>query len=191
MELLFFAGVAIVTGIIFVGMGLSFLNQSLDFEKYNTDSKYSYGLGFNSNSKDYYNNPLYRLKSKWFYYRPVGAVVLTKDKWKKIEDGINVKIAEAMDEGKVKGRKALMDEIKAKVEEEREKAVPSSPYALLGVKATDPISEIKVRYKQLSAFYDPKKFKHLDSDFRSLALIRTNQLNEAWRKIRNGVGQNG
>ena len=114
MDILVVAGLSIIAGIIFVAMGLSFLSQSLQFENFN--SKHNvWGL----TAIEYYDNPLCRLKSKYFYYRPKGAVVVSKDRWKKIEKGVNVCLAQALEEGIVKGRRGLAEEMREKIRDKR------------------------------------------------------------------------
>jgi len=181
-DLLILGAMSIVVGIIIVCMGLSFLSQSLDSLSYNTSNN-RWGV----NAIDYYANPLYRLQSKWFYYRPKGAVILSQKEWEDIEGNIGVKISDAKDSGKILGYNAAIIEIQDKVREEQTRIVPASPYDVLNVASTMPINDIENNYKDLLSKYDPKYFTNLDKAFVELAEIRTDQIEKAWKQIKLGM----
>lgn len=182
MDLLVIAALSIVLGLILTAMGLSFLSQNLESLKYNNAH---WG---DPNARDYYQNPFFRLNSKYWHYRPKGAVVLTKHKWAEIEKNIGIKLTQAKNEGKKVGYKACLVEFTDKIKEEKARVTPSSPYAVLGVNSTDPQESIKERYHFLIKIYDPKNFVDLDEAFIKLAQIRCKQIKKAWQQINYGVG---
>ncbi len=187
MDLLFLTGISIFFGIILISMGLAFLDQSLSSLNYNND----YGAWNGLSSADYYNNPLAKINSKWFHYRPKGSVILSKKQWADIEANIEIKIKKAKEAGKILGRKAVIIEIQDRVKEEQTKIVPSNPYEILGVKAkTSALPsklEMENNYKHLRTVYNPENFTHLDKSFVELAEIRIEQITEAWRKVKMGI----
>jgi len=180
MDLLVMAALSVTMGIILISFGLSFI----DFGLGSLDIPYSYKTGTN----DYYQNPLCRLNSKYFHYRPKGAVVVSKKQWSEIERGMGFKLNEAKRAGKSIGYRAALVEIQDKVKEEKAKTSPSSPYLVLGVESAAPLAEIEKRYKHLLEIYSPKGFVSLDKAFVELAEIRTAQIVRAWNQINLGVG---
>lgn len=174
MDLLVLAALSISIGIILLAMGLSFLSQSLDVMDYNNNNYWSA-----PNSADYYQNPLYGINSKYFHYRPKGWVIVSKKQWKDIEKNIGIKIASAENVG----YKQALSEIQAMIEEESDKAFPTSPYAVLDAEAVTPKAQIRDKYLALMDKYDPAKFGSLDKAFVQLAEIRQKQVIEAWQKI--------
>ena len=93
MDLLIIAGLSIVMGIILTAMGLSFLSQSL------RSLEFSEKWG-GQTSENYYQNPLHRLNSKYWHYRPKGSVIVSKKQWEEIEKNIGIEINLAKDKGK-------------------------------------------------------------------------------------------
>lgn len=180
MDLLLIAGLSIVMGIILVAMGLSFLSQSLKFDAY-TDK-------WGTNTTDnYYQNPFFKLNSKYWHYRPKGSVVISKKKWGEIERNIGIEITLAEEKARKLGRAAAIIEIQDMVREEQARIVPASPYAVLDVEAGDALLAIEEHYHKLIAMYDPTNFKGLDEAFIELAEIRIEQFNKAWKSISFGV----
>lgn len=179
-DLLFLTGISIFFGIILVAMGLSFLSQSLNSLDYTNTWQ-------GSTATEYYNNPLFRLNSKWFHYRPKGSVILSKKQWDEIERSIGAKINEAKEEGKALGHNAAIIEIQDRVKEEQASIVPNTPYKILAVTPDTPLNDVEDRYKALKVMYDPKNFVDLDKAFVELAEIRTDQIVKAWRKIKLGT----
>lgn len=184
MDLLFIASLSIVMGIVLVAMGLSYIEQSLKPLEYNGDYFSTGG------SEDYYQNPLYRLKSKYFYYRPAGWVILSKGKWKEIEKNIGIKIAKAEVNGENTGYKKAITDIKDRAVTEQYKMRAASPYALLGVSANTPKDKIKAKYLILMDKYKPEKFEELDEAFVELAKIRQTEIKIAWHKIDHKIAWN-
>jgi len=187
-DLLFLTGLSVFLGIILVCIGLSSINQSLESLEYNNPS-YQWS---NMSTSEYYKNPLHRIDSKYFHYRPKGSVIVSQKEWEIIERNIAAKIARAKKHGQILGYNAAIIEVKDKVEEEKAKITPRSPYMVLNVEATTPLEEIKVQYLKLMAQYDPVNFENLDSTFVELAGIRCQQILKAWSQInasiRVGVG---
>ena len=174
---------AMGTVVLSVSVGLSFIAQSLDSLKYNgTTSK---------NYHDYYQNPLHKINSKYFHYRPKGTVIVSKKKWEEIEKNIGLRIFDATRKGKIIGRREALKEIRDVVESSKEKAAPNSPYLLIGVKPTDPLESIEKRWDYLMMRYDPSNFVDLDPAFVDLARIRRKQLTRAWNSIRVGIAERG
>jgi peptide deformylase len=161
-------------------VGLSFLSQSLKSLEYNNQ----YG---NNTARDYYRNPLFRLNSKYWHYRPKGAVVITKHQWQEIEKNIGIKIDEAKRKGVKLGRKSLYIDIQDAVKEKQAVLRPTSPYAILNVKANAPMAEIEARYKWMMEAYNPNNFVDLDKAFIQLAEIRCEQIEKAWKQINYGI----
>jgi len=187
MDLLILAASAIVLGIILTAMGLSFISESLNALEYN--NRYTeWGV---LHTSDYYNNPLCRINSKWFYYRPKGWVLVSKGRWADIEKNIGIKINESIQVGRKIGYRDAVEDIQDMVGEEQARIAPSSPYMVLNVEATTPLEEIEVQYLKLLKLYDPasSKFEGLDSTFEELATIRCQQILKAWKQINLGVGQ--
>ena len=179
MSLLLIAGLALVMGMILLCMGLSFIDFGL--------SSLAIGDSYNADSYNYYQNPLNRLGSKYFYYRPKGAVVVSKKQWAAIEKNIGVKIGEAKEVGRTIGYKEAIIDIRFKVKEEKAKAFPSSPYAVLDVESKMPLNEIEEKFVYLYGIYDPKNFISLDPAFTELAEIRRAQVKRAWNQINLGI----
>ena len=184
MDLLIIAALSIVLGLILTAMGLSFLSQNLKSLEYNSQH------WSDRNAKDYYQNPFFRLNSKYWHYRPKGAVVLTKHQWADIEKNIGIKITEAKKHGLKLGRKAFYVEMQDMIKEKRAAITPSSPYLVLGVESTTPMEEIEAKYKAMLQLYNPNNFVDLDKAFIQLAEIRTEQLRKAWKQVNYGVAYN-
>lgn len=180
MDLLIMAGLSLVSGIVLLCMGLSFISQNLNAA--------DYGAGYLDTS-NYYKNPLYTLNSKYWHYRPRGSVVVSKQEWEKIEKNIGIKISEAKTAGSILGYKGALIDIRDKVAEEKAKTSPSSPYLVLGVDPTTPLDEIEKRYNKLMDLYALKNFVDLDMTFTELATIRNTQILRAWNKIKFGIGR--
>jgi len=183
MDLLFIAGLSLVTGVILVCMGLSFISESIK----GIDYGYSYGAGVYGTGVGYNENPLQRLNSKYFHYRPKGSVIVSKKQWAEIERNMGVKLVEMKTAGEMVGFKRAIVEIQDKVKEEKAKTFPSSPYAILDLEASAPLEALEERYKYLLKIYDPKAFVTLDKAFVELAEIRTQQVKRAWSQINLGV----
>jgi len=181
MELLVIAALSIFMGIILIMMGMSYLGQSLESLKFNGST--------NQSPYNYYENPLNRINSKYFHYRPKGTVIVSRGQWEEIEKNIGLRISDAIGRGKKIGRRETIAEIQDVVDKEREEIVPSSPYLLLGVKSTDSIDSIKKRWQHLMLAYAADNFEHLDPAFSELARIRRKELTRAWNKIQCGVGE--
>lgn len=184
-DLIVFALGAITMGVIILTLGLALISKSLEPMEYN--SRYDFG----HSTEDYYNNPLYKLQSKWFYYRPKGSIIVSKAQWDQIEKSIALKIEDAKRMGKILGRKSMLVEIQDEVQERKAKIFPTSPYAVLGVDSTTDKADIRLKYQHMLKIYDPKNFVDLDKAFIELAEIRQKQFNQAWRKITVGVGGKG
>jgi hypothetical protein len=180
MDLLMLAGLSIVMGVILVAMGLSFLSQNLKSLEYGED----WG---NYNTGQYYKNPLFRLNSKYWHYRPKGSVIVSEKQWKDIERNIGIKITLAETKAKILGRSTAIIEIKDLVKEEQAKLVPTSPYAVLGMEAASSMAEIEDKYLALLDTYNPKNFVDLDPTFVKLAELRVVQIKKAWNSINLGV----
>lgn len=181
MELLLIVAFSLPMIIILVVMGVSYIEQGLKPLKFNGSTSQTH--------YDYYQNPLYKINSKYFHYRPKGSVIVSKNQWKKIEKNIGLRIADAIIRGKKLGRKETIAEIQDVVDKEKSEITPSSPYLLLGVKSTEPLVKIEKRWQELMDRYDLVNFKHLDPAFLELARIRRQEFVKAWNKIRCGVGE--
>jgi len=179
-DLFVLAGFSITMGLILTVMGLSFLSQNLKSLEF-TDQ-----WGANTTNQ-YYKNPFYTLNSKYWHYRPKGAVVVTKKQWEDIEKNIGIKVTEAKKRGLKLGRKSLMIDIEDAIKEKQATTFPTSPYAVLQVESSAPMDEIRQRYEFLKGIYDPRNFVELDKTFIELADIRCKQLDKAWKSINYGL----
>ena len=179
MDILVLGGMAMIIGIVFLAMGLSYISQSLAPMDYNSQ--------YGKTGADYYANPLNRFNSKWFHYRPKGSVIISKEKWAQIERDMGVKLNGALETGKKLGKKEMLIEIEDKIDERRAKLKPSSPYALFNIKATASIEELRARYEQMRDTYNPDNFAMLDDAFIELAKIRSAEIEKAWKQISYGV----
>jgi len=179
MDLLFIACTALLMGVVLVALGLSFIDFGLSSVDFNGD--------YGQTSGKYYQNPLHRLGSKYFHYRPKGSVILSEKQWANIERNMGIKLNEAKTVGKSIGYKIAIVEVQDKIREEKAKTAPSSPYLVLGVKPTTSLAKIEERYKHLLQIYNPKFFNHLDKSFVELSEIRTAQIVRAWNQINLGV----
>ncbi len=184
MDLITLVVLFIVPVLLIVTMALALISEALDPLKYSNH----YAQWGAKSTGDYYKNPLCKINSKYFYYRPKGWVIVSKNQWEDIEKNIGIKINEAKQVGKETGHKTAIAEIQAMVREERAKITPSSPYELLGVEPTTPMDEIEEKYKYLLQIYSPSIFVGLDEAFTELANIRTEQIKKAWRQVNCGVG---
>ncbi|KPK10631.1 MAG: hypothetical protein AMJ56_07625 [Anaerolineae bacterium SG8_19] len=173
---------AIIIGLILVAIGASFVSQGMDSLRYNENwGKYR--------SFSYYNNPLCKMNSKYFYFRPKGWVILSKKQWEDIEKSIGANIQKAKDNGKILGKALMLKQIQDQVSAEKERVFPSSPYKILGMDSTASLTEIQQKYNALMAMYDPKNFVDLDRAFIELAEVRQDQIRKAWNKIQAGIGE--
>lgn len=138
-------------------------------------------------SFDYYcsrpTNPLKELNSKYFHYRPQGSVLLTEAQWSQIQGAIHNHISEVRRSSIATGRRLMLKEIKAKLQEEKSAFEPSNPYEVLGLSENCSEKELSERYYYLLELYDPRNFVDLDSSFIELAKIRREQLKSAFNKI--------
>lgn len=184
MDLIVIAAVGICMGVILVAMGLSFI----DFGLGSLDIVDSYD---NNAARKYYQNPLHTFNSKYFHYQPKGSVIVTKKQWSEIEKNIGVQIHKSQKAGWVIGYKEAIVDIRLKVREEKERVSPSSPYATLDVESTAPIKKIEKKYKHLLHVYKSVNFAHLDKAFVSLAELRTEQIEKAWRAVNTDIGNKG
>ena len=183
MDLIIIAAIGLCMGLVFLAMGLSFIDFGL--------GSLNIADSYNTTVHDYYQNPLHRLNSKYFHYRPKGSVVVSKKQWNEIERNIGIKIAESQKAGKMLGYKEAIVDIRLKVKEEKEKITPSSPYATLDVESSTPTKEIEKKYEHFLAIYNPRNFNHLDKAFAQLAELRIEQIKRAWSKINTGIGNKG
>jgi len=179
MDLLFIMGLSVIMGVILVAMGLSFIDFGLD--------SLGHSDTYGNRTADYYQNPLHRLDSKYFHYRPKGSVIVSKKQWATIEENMGIKLDEAKNNGKILGYKQALVEIQDKVKEEKTKTFPSSPYAVLDIESKAPMAEIEKKYKYLLQIYDPKNFITLDKAFTELAEIRRAQITRAWNQVNLGI----
>jgi len=179
-ELLTITILAIIMGIILIGIGLSFISQSLNPLEFNESWQ-------GHSSKDYYKNPLYTLNSKYWHYRPMGSVVVSKQQWEEIEKNVGIKINQSEEKGKDIGYNKAIVEIQNLVEQEEAKTFPNSPYAILNIESTATVEEVNKKYKHLLKVYDSRNFVDLDKAFIQLAEIRTAQIKKAWKKISFGL----
>lgn len=92
--------------IVLTCVGLSYLSASLGGLWY---SKKDLG------EVKYYSNPLLAAGSKYFHYKPIGAVIVTKEKWRKIEENMAYLIADAEQKAAEKGYRKALTEIEARV----------------------------------------------------------------------------
>jgi hypothetical protein len=183
MDLIVIAAVGMCIGVLLVAMGLSFIDFGLG----------SLGIAdsYTTTAREYYQNPLHTFNSKYFHYQPKGSVIVTKKQWADIEKNIGIQIHKSQKAGWIIGYKEAIVDVRLKVREEKDKVSPSSPYATLGVESTAPIKEIEDRYKHLLHVYKSVNFSHLDRAFVSLAELRTEQLEKAWRTVNTGIGNKG
>lgn len=179
MDLLFIVGLSVCMGIILIAMGLSFIDFGL--------GSLGFSDTFGNRTADYYQNPLHRLNSKYFHYRPKGTVTVSKKQWAVIEENMGIKLAEAKNNGKILGYKRALVEIQDKVKEEKTKTFPSSPYAVLDIESKTPMADIEKKKEYLLQIYDPKNFISLDKAFTELAEIRSAQITRAWNQINLGI----
>lgn len=171
--------ICIFGGLVLLVMGLSFLSQSLRSIDY---------LGNSLNIESYNKNPLIKLGSKYFHWRPKGAVVLSKSKWAEIEKGINAKIAEAKLAGIELGRSQMMQDIHASLNQRKDETkFPTNPYIILGISSNADDALIDKAYNEAKALYDSTQFQRWDSTFVQLAKIRQEQIDKAYDKIVAGV----
>ena len=177
MDLLVIAALSIVINIIIVTMGLSFLSQNLKSLEFNMN----YG---HQSAGTYYENPLYKLNSKYWHYRPKGSVIVSKKQWADIEKNIGIEITTAKNLGKKLGYKMAMVDVLDKIKEEQAKVTPTSPYAVLNIDSSTPLDDIGLRYQHLMRIYDPRNFVDLDKTFIELAEIRCAHIKKAWSQIK-------
>ena len=145
-------------------------------------------LGDSLNIDSYNKNPLIKLGSKYFHWRPKGAVVLSKSKWEEIEKGIGVKISEAREKGIELGRSAMVEEIQNQLNQRKDQTeFPTNPYIVLGISSNADDASVEKAYVMAKALYDPKLFQRWDSAFIQLAKIRQDQIEKAYTKIMAGV----
>jgi hypothetical protein len=179
MELMWILAIIIFGGVVIVCMGLSYLSQSLSSLDYNT--------GFEE--ERFYQNPMVKLGSKYFHWRPKGAVVITKSKWATIKENIAREVESAKQDGVLIGHAKALKEVESRLQEKREKTgFPSNPYKILNVSSTDSDDVIEEAYKNLIDLYSDKRFEAYDSSFKELAEIRRDQIRKAFNKIAAGVG---
>ena len=180
MDLLLVVVLSMVTGLVLVCAGLSFIDKSLDSLNFNSNWR-------GHNTEAYYNNPLARLNSKYWHYKPAGSVVVSKKQWEEIERNISVKIDEAKRKGHALGKRATIIQIEDLIKENQAKVFPTSPYKILNVDASTSVEDINSSYMALLKLYDPKNFVDLDPAFRELAEIRIGQIEDAWRQVSRGL----
>jgi len=178
MELSLIIGIIVFGGIVIMCVGLSLLSQSLNALDYN-----------NSFDQDAYNqNPLIKLGSKYFHWRPKGSVVITRQKWKVIQNNIAREVENAKQEGIKLGKAQALKEVESHLEEQQEKSgFPKNPYKILDVNSTDSDLKIQEAYNKLVALYEEAHFYAYDSAFQELAAIRRRQIRRAFNKIASGV----
>jgi hypothetical protein len=172
-------GFGLLMVLILVVIGLSLTSASLNY--YDEGEDY-----YGHNNKNYYRNPLFKYNSKYFFYRPKGSVILTKNKWAEIEKNIGVKLGEAKEYGRKAGYRQAIRDIQDSL---AEKKGNPSPYKVFSADSNTPLSEIERRYITFRGMYKPDNFKHLDPSFVELAEIRCRELDNAWRKISYGIGR--
>ena len=178
LEILFM--ITIFGGLILIAIGVSFLSQCIDPVDYN-----------NMYDKDILDqNPLVKLGSKYFHWRPKGAVVLTKSKWAEIENNIAAEIEETKRLARISGYNEAVKVFRAKISEKKEKAsFPTNPYKILCVNSNDSDNIIALSYEKMMLLYSPDRFKDLDESFVELAKLRQDQIRKAYNKLQAGVGK--
>ena len=178
MILAWMVGISVFGGLIVVCIGLSYLSQSLNALDY-----------CNAIDQDAYNsNPLVKLGSKYYHWRPKGAVVITKKKWKIIQDNIAREIEDAKSKGIQIGRAEALKELESHLVEKQEKVgFPTNPYKILDVSSTDTDAEIEEAFRKLIDLYSDKRFEPYDAAFKDLASIRRHQIRKAFNKIAAGI----
>ena len=177
MDIFLLAAIAITGSLIMVCMGLSFLSQSLNALDY-SDTPYELN--------ELKQNPLIRFKSKYFHYRPKNSVLLTKDKWAKVEKSIAGQIATAEKTGEFKGYEQAIKDVKEKVDEEKSN-FPTNPYKILEVNADMDEPTVKRALKLKLDLYALDKFTEFDKAFQELAEIRREQFRKAYDEITSGL----
>jgi hypothetical protein len=178
LTMVYAVGFVLVAIAAIVAMFLSYLESAFngEIDRYSNDSYYKYE----------YDNPLKRWNSKYFHYRPAGAVVLTRNKWLKIEEGIRNHVYDVRTAAVKEGRRQLMQEIRAKLTERRSSFESTNPYDVLGVDATASLDEMKEKWYKMRGLYNPHNFVDLDPSFVELATIRVQQIDGAWRLVKRG-----
>lgn len=164
----------IIMPVIVVTIGLSLLSQSMNALDYNQTEKRQH---------NYLSNPLIKLGSKYYSWRPDGAILITKEKWQKIEKNIYHEIDSARKEGIKLGRDVVLAKIENAICQR-----PKNPYTILKLNM-DEADKVNTRETELLAKYNPRNFDYLnDKEFTRLAEIRVEEVKIAARKLRNGLG---
>lgn len=176
MDIFMLAAIAISGSLILFCMGLSFLSQSLNALDY---SNLPYAVD------NYNQNPLIRLGSKYYHWRPKNSVVVTEKKWAAIERGIARKIANAEEAAETKGYNKAMSDIKEQLDE-GSTSFSKNPYKILDVAADADKATVSKALTLKLDLYALKNFSELDDAFRELAQIRLDQIREAYQKIGEG-----
>lgn len=183
-NLLIAVGIGLAFFIVAVSYGLSVIsklfNNSFDYYQY---------PGQVQNTGNPNDNPLAKHKSKWFGYRPKGAVLLTKSMWKTIEANIAAEIIKAKENGIKIGRAQAIKEIEERLAERQEQVgFPTNPYTILGVKPGDPDTKVEAAQKKMLDLYAERNFVIYDPAFEDLAAVRRKQISRAFNKIMAGLG---
>ena len=161
--------------LVLIAIGLSLLSQSyraLDYSDYNLSQD------------SYYKNPLVRLGSLYYHWRPKGAVVVSKKQWETIESNIALKLSMAERDGITKGRARLMQEIRDKIAQRREESdFPKNPYLILGITSNTNDAGVEEAYRKALDLYGSHNFTQYDKSFRDLAALRRKQIKKAYQSI--------
>lgn len=147
----------------------------------------SQSIGDIGNIQSYKSNPLIKLGSKYYSWRPKNAIVLTKEKWQTIENGMAEEIKKAKKAGVKVGRRLMITEIENKISA----AAPvKSPYAILGLDYQT-LHKLEGRVKYLKSIYEPSNFEQFGQDFVLLAEAKIKEIENAELRLRNQITANG
>jgi len=178
MNIYYILAFIIFASIVIIAVGLSCLSQAIS------------PLDFNNawDQEAYYKNPLIKIGSKYFHWRPKGSVVLTKSLWKKIETDFSIKLKKARVEGILAGRSAVIKEIEERLQEKQDSVeFPTDPYDVLGLEVNDKTEIVESAYQKLMDLYASENFTNYDTAFEDLASIRRKQIRRAYNLIMAGV----
>lgn len=163
----------ILTVLVLTCMGLSYLSAGLN------------GLAYNDENKQhrYYANPLLNCQSKYFHYKPAGAVILTRKKWQQIETNMAYAIRDAEEAARKKGYSEALAAVEARVKLKQAEHSPSDPYKVFGLAHGATLVEVEKVYHALNELYKPKEFAKYGDEFVKLAALKRKRIQKAYNII--------
>lgn len=165
--------VSLIFVIVLICMGLSFINAAFDNIAYTSPKR----------EKNYYRNPLLPSGSIYFHYKPPDAVMVTRRKWKAIEENMAYLIKSAEDKARSEGFKEALLDIEKQAKKRSVGGKALDPYEVLGVSRNTSGSEIRAKYDKLMDMYASSKFENMDDSFVRLAKLHRKKIGDAYSKI--------